>query len=159
MDFRIKCYLKKEMKRLFKSKEVLAVNSALPSPDAKIIFTKTPFIQYQQLQLDKNFRQYLETIIVSKKTLRMGAQKTLIQRTYEINTGQDSLNIDFLGANRQFDWIEISTKYLIVYNKSDKHTTIYDRYNVELAAKTIKSVRISNFTEVYSLTNEKKNLM
>ena len=159
MDFRIKCHLKKEMKRLFKSKEVLAVNSALPSPDAKIIFTKTPFIQYQQLQLDKNFRQYLETIIVSKKTLRMGAQKTLIQRTYEINTGQDSLNIDFLGANRQFDWIEISTKYLIVYNKSDKHTSIYDRYNVELAAKTIKSVRISNFTEVYSLTNEKKELM
>ena len=159
MDFRIKCYLKKEMKRLFKSKEVLAANSGLPSPDAKIIFTKTPFIQYQQLQLDKNFRQYLETIIVSKKTLRMGAQKTLIQRTYEINTGQDSLNIDFLGANRQFDWIEISTKYLIVYNKSDKHTSIYDRYNVELAAKTIKSVRISNFTEVYSLTNEKKELM
>ena len=156
MDFRIKCHLEKEMKRLFKSKEVLAVNSALPSPDAKIIFTKTPFVQYQQLQLDKNFRQYLETIIVSKKTLRMGAQKTLIQRTYEINTGQDSLNIDFLGANRQFDWIEISTKYLIVYNKSDKHTPIYDRYNVELAAKTIKSVRISNFTEVYSLTNEKK---
>ena len=156
MDFRIKCHLEKEMKRLFKSKEVLAVNSALPSPDAKIIFTKTPFVQYQQLQLDKNFRQYLETIIVSKKTLRMGAQKTLIQRTYEINTGQGSLNIDFLGANRQFDWIEISTKYLIVYNKSDKHTPIYDRYNVELAAKTIKSVRISNFTEVYSLTNEKK---
>ena len=159
MDFRIKYYLKKEMKKLFKSKEVLAANSALPSPDAKIIFTKTPFIQCEQLQLDKTFRQYLETIIVSKKTLRMGAQKTLIQRTYEINTGQDSLNIDFLGANRQFDWIEISTKYLIVYNKSDKHTSIYDRYNVELAAKTIKSVRISNFTEVYSLTNEKKKLM
>ena len=95
----------------------------------------------------------------SLNATQIGAQKTLIQRTYEINTGQDSLNIDFLGANRQFDWIEISTKYLIVYNKSDKHTSIYDRYNVELAAKTIKSVRISNFTEVYSLTNEKKNLM
>ena len=33
---------------------------------------------------------------------------------------------------------------------------IYDSYNVELAAKTIKSVKRSNFTEVYSLTNEKK---
>ena len=117
MDFRIKCHLEKDMKILYESKNVLAANSALPSPDAKIIFTKAPFIQYQQLLLDKNFRQYLETVMVSKKILRMGAQKTLIQKTYEISTGQDSLNIDFLGANRQFDWIEIS----IVYGKSGKH--------------------------------------
>ena len=33
---------------------------------------------------------------------------------------------------------------------------IYDGNNVELAAKTKKSVKLSNFTEVYSLTNEKK---
>ena len=90
--------------------------------------------------------------MVSKKILRMGAQKTPIQKTYEINTGQDSLNIDFLGANRQFNWIELS----IVYNQSDKHTTTYDSYNVELAAKTVKSIKISNFTETYCLTNEKK---
>ena len=38
----------------------------------------------------------------------MGAQKTPIQKTYEINVGQDSLNIDFLDSNRQFDWIELS---------------------------------------------------
>ena len=30
----------------------------------------------------------------------METQKTLIQKTYEINLGQDSLDIDFLGANR-----------------------------------------------------------
>ena len=78
MDFRIKCHLEKNMKRLIESKKVLAANSALPSPDAKIIFRKTPFIQYEQLLLDKNFRQYLETIMVSKKILRMGAQKTPI---------------------------------------------------------------------------------
>ena len=29
----------------------------------------------------------------------MGAQKTLIQKTYKINVGQDSLDIDFLGTN------------------------------------------------------------
>ena len=43
----------------------------------------------------------------------MGAQKTPIQKkpiqkTYEIQKGSDSLNIEFLGANRQFNWIEIS---------------------------------------------------
>ena len=30
----------------------------------------------------------------------MGAQKTHIKNTYEINVGQDSINIDFLGSNR-----------------------------------------------------------
>ena len=62
------------------------------------------------------------------------------------------MDIDFLGANRQFDWLEIS----LVYDKSDKHTTIYDSYNVEMASKKIKSVKLPNFTEIYSLTNEKK---
>ena len=79
----------------------MAAGSAIPSPDAKIIFAKAPFIQYEQLLLDKNFRQYLETRMVSKKILRMGAQKIPIQKTCEINVGKDSINIDFLGSNRQ----------------------------------------------------------
>ena len=90
--------------------------------------------------------------MVSKKILRMGAQKTLIQKTYEKQKGSDSLNVEFLGANRQFDWIEIS----IVPDKNDKHTTIYDSYNREMADQLIKSLRQSNFTEIYSLNNEKK---
>ena len=85
--------------------------------------------------------------MVSKKIIRMGAQKT-----YEIKTGSDSINVEFLGANRQFDWLEIS----ILNDKSDKHTTIYDSYNRELAAQKIKTLQLSNFTEIYSLTNEKK---
>ena len=62
------------------------------------------------------------------------------------------ISINFLGSNRQFDWSEISW----VYDKSDKHTTIYDSYNVELAAKYVKSYKLSNFIEIYSLTNIKK---
>ena len=118
----------------------------------KSFFTKAPYIQYEQVLLNKSFRQHLDTITVSKKVLRMGAQKTPVQKTYEIQKGSDSLNVEFLGANRQFDWIEIS----IVPDKSDKHTTIYDSYNREMAAQLIKSLRLSNFTEIYSLTNEKK---
>ena len=75
-----------------------------------------------------------------------------MQKTYEINAGQDSIDVDLFGANRQFDWTEL----FLAYDKSDKHTTIYDSYNHELAAKRIKSVKLSNLTEVYSLTNEKK---
>ena len=68
--------------------------------------------------------------MVSKKILRMGAQKTPTQKAYEIQKRSDSLNIEFLAANRQFEWIEIS----IVPDKSDKHTTIYGSYNREMAA-------------------------
>ena len=81
----------------------------------------------------------------------MEAQKTPIQKTYEIKKGSDSLSVEFLGANRQFDWIEIS----IVPDKSDKHTTIYDSYNREMAAQLIKLLRLINFSDLYSLTNEK----
>ena len=109
------------MNKLFESRKVLAsTTTAAPSAEAEIIFTRAPFVQYEQILLDKNFRQHLETIMVSKKIIRMGAQKTPIQKTYEIKQGSDSLNVEFLRANRQFDWIEIS----IVPGKSDKHTTI-----------------------------------
>ena len=55
------------MKKLFESRKVYATGSALPTPDVKIIFTKAPFLQYEQILLDNNFRQYLKTTMVSKK--------------------------------------------------------------------------------------------
>ena len=120
IDYRIKLFLETNMSKLFESRKVLAsTTKAAPEPDFAILFTRAPFIQYEQILLDKNFRQHLETIMVSKKIIRMGAQKTPIQKTYEIKTGSDSLNVQFLGANRQFDCIEIS----VVNDKSDNHTT------------------------------------
>ena len=157
IDYKIKLFLETHINKLFESKKLLAAGVAVagvavPAADAQIIFTKVPFIQYEQVLLDKNFRQYLETIMVSKKILRMGAQKTALQKTNEISVRQDSLDVEFLGSNRQFYWLKIST----VSDKSDKHTSIYDSYDRELAAQTIKSLRLSNFTEIYSVTNEKK---
>ena len=140
------------MEKLFESRKVVAANGAIPALDAQIIFTRAPFLQYEQILLDKNFRQHLETIMVSKKFLRMGAQKTPIQKSYEIQKGSKTLNVEFLGANRQFDWLEIS----IVPEKSDKHSSIYDSYNREMASQLIKSVKLINFSDLYSLTNEKK---
>ena len=69
------------MNKLFESKKVLAsTTTAAPPADAEIIFTRAPFVQYEQILLDKNFRQHLETIMVSKKIILMGAQKTPIQK-------------------------------------------------------------------------------
>ena len=63
-DFNIKCHLESNMKKIVESKKKVTVIGA---PDAKIIFTKAPFLQYEQFLLDKNFRQYLGKIMVSKK--------------------------------------------------------------------------------------------
>ena len=141
IDYRIKCQLETEMKKLFDSGKIYASGSAFPAPDVKIIFTKAPFVQYEQILLDKNFRQYLETIMVSKKNLRVWAQKIPMQKTYDINVGQDTLDIDFLGTNRQIDWLELS----LVYDKSNKHNTIYDSYNVEMASKKNKICQAYKF--------------
>ena len=151
IDFRFKFHLEIEMKKLFESRKVLN-GAATVDPDAKIIFTKAPFIQYEQQVLDKNFRQYLETIMVSKKVLRMGTQKSPPYKQHEINVGANSIEIDILGSNRQFDWL----KFSLVYDKSHQHATIYNSYNFELSAKTIKYIKLSDFTEIYTLTNEKK---
>ena len=139
------------MKKLFDSRKVIT-GAATVDPDAKIISTRALFIQYEQMLLENNFRQHLETITVSKNVLMMGTLKFPIQKTCEINVGVDTIKTDFLRSNRQLDWLE----FFSVYDKSDQHTTIYDSYNFELAAKTIKFIRCSNFTEIYSLSNEKK---
>ena len=55
-----------------------------------------------------------------------------------------------MGAQRQFDLLEIS----IIYDKSYQHTTIYDSYDVELAAKTIQSTKFENTSSTYSLTGK-----
>ena len=67
IGYRITHFLETNMNKLFESRKLLAVGTAIPSVDAQTIFTKAPFIQLEQILLDKHFRQYLETIMVSKK--------------------------------------------------------------------------------------------
>ena len=125
-------------------------NIAVPGiPDAQIVLIKTLMIQYEQMTLNTNFRQYLETILYSAKTLRMGVQKTPYQKTYELQAGSQDFTVDFQGANRQFDWIEIS----LVYDKSGKHLSPYDRYNLETAARLIKTIDFANISNENSATN------
>ena len=82
----------------------------------------------------------------------MGVQKTPYQKTYELQAGSLEFTVDFINANRQFDWIEIS----LLHDKSDKHMTIYDSYNAECACKLIKSLESANVSNQYSSTNTLK---
>ena len=71
-------------KKLFEPKKKVAVMGV---PDAQIVFARAPFIQYLQILLTKNLRQYLETIMLSSKVLHMRIQKTPYQKTYELQVG------------------------------------------------------------------------
>ena len=55
-------------------------------------------------------------------------------------------------SERQLDWLKIC----LVYNKNDKHTTLYDSYNAKCAARMIKNIELSNISDTYSATNTMK---
>ena len=82
--------------------------TTIGTPDAQIVFTKASYLQYEQILLTKKFRQYLETILLPSKVLRMGIQKTPYQKTYELQVGSREFTLDFKGCERQFDWPEMS---------------------------------------------------
>ena len=50
--------------------------AAISQPDTKTMHD-APFIQSKQIRLNDNFRQYLETSLISKKVFPMGIRKTL----------------------------------------------------------------------------------
>ena len=76
IDYQIKMFLETNIDKLFGSRKVLAAIAAIPEVDAEIIFTRAPFVQYEQILLHKNFRQHLETIMVSKKNINGSSKKT-----------------------------------------------------------------------------------
>ena len=78
----------------------------------------------------------------------MGVLPAPYQQLFEVNKGIQSLTVTFKGAQRQFELLEIS----LVYDKSYQHLTIYDSYDLELAAKMIQSIKFENATLTYSLT-------
>ena len=73
IDLKIRCTMQTNMTQLFESKKKV---NTIGAPDAQIVFVRAPYLQYGRILLTKNFSQYLETIILSSKVLRMGMQKT-----------------------------------------------------------------------------------
>ena len=127
--------LERNMNKRFESTKELA---AIPSePDALIQFHNRPYIAYQEITLTQNFDIYFSGIIRSETAVRMGVLPAPYQQLFEVNKGIQSLTVRFKGAQRQFEWLEIS----FVYDKSYQHLTIYDSYDLELAAKMIQSIK------------------
>ena len=115
------------MNKLFESNTKA---TAIPyAPNAEIIWHSIPYIQYDQIKLDDNFRQYPDKAIISE-VLKTGIKKTPYQKSFKVNTGMQDCGVNFRGANRQFSFLKVS----LVYDKSNPHKTIYNSYNIELAS-------------------------
>ena len=88
--------------------------------------------------------------------LEMGLRQCVLPAPYqqeiEVNRGTQDFTCTLKGAQRQFDWSEIS----VVYDKSYQHTTIYDSYDLELIARLIQSLKFENTSSTYSLTGKLK---
>ena len=91
------------MNKLFKyTKKVKTIPDA---PDAQILWHNTPYIQYEQIRLDDKFRMYYETALLSSKVFQVDVQKMSNQKLFELGIGMKTYSVEFVAANRQFDWL------------------------------------------------------
>ena len=147
-DTKILITLERDLNKLFETNVKAA---AIPTePDAIINIYDRPYISYQELNLTKTADIYLSGILRSETALRQGVLPSPYQQLFEINKGTQIFTCTFKGAQKQFDWLEIS----VVYDKSYQHTTIYDSYDLELAAKLIQTIKFENTSTTYSLTGK-----
>ena len=135
------------MNELFPSnKKVTAIPE---SPDALIQIYDRPYILSRN-KFNEGCRLILYRNIKIRNSFKVRVLPSPYQQLFEVNTGTRDFTCTFKGAQRQFDWLEIS----IVYDKSYQHSTIYDSYDLELAAKLIRTVKFENTSTTYSLTGK-----
>ena len=148
-DTRIVITLERNLNKLF---EDLTKRAAIPTtdPDASIEFYDRPYVSYQEIILTPTWESYLKDILKDQDGVRMGVLPNPYQQTFEVASGAQTVSVDFQGASRDINWLEIS----LVYNKSYSHETVYDSYGLELAARLIESVKFVNASKAYSLTGK-----
>ena len=148
-DTRFVITLERNLHKLF---EDLTKRAALPTtdPDASIEFIDRPYIEYQEIILTPTWETYLKDILKEQQGVRMGVLPNPYQQTFEVAVGAQSISVDFQGASRDINWLELS----LIYDKSYSHETVYDSYGVELAAQQIESVKFVNASKAYSLTGK-----
>ena len=133
--------LETNMSRLFESKTNFAADAAYPdNVDAKIIPDSAPCLLFHQFSLEDTYRAYFEGAMISNQILRTGLKFSPYQKSYELVIGAQSKTFTFTNAFKQFAFLEFS----LVFDKSDQHLNIYDSYNAETAATSIKYIKLQN---------------
>ena len=117
-DLKIVITLERNLNNLFESNK--KVSTVPENSDAFIYIYDRSYVSYQELNLTKNVDLYFTGILRSEAALRQGVLPSLYQQLFEIATGAQNFTCTFKGAQRQFDWLEISA----FYDKSYQHTTL-----------------------------------
>ena len=148
-DTRITLTLERTLAKLFEDREK---RDAIPTtdPDVSIEFWDRPYVDYQEITLTSVWETYLKDIIKDENAARMGVLPNPFQQTFEVATGAQTISVAFQGASRKINWLEIS----LVHDKSYAHETVYDSYDLELAANLIESIKFVNASKAYSLTGK-----
>ena len=137
------------MQKLFESKTNQGADGLPKTVDAKIIIDSTVYLFYYQFDLDYVYRTYFEWAMVSENLLRTGIKKAPLPKSYELVRGTQSKTTMFNNTFKQFLFLEIS----LVLDRSNHHLSIYDSYNVEVAATHIKTIKLQNAPNTYSEFN------
>ena len=134
------------MQKLFESKTNQAAGAGYPDTvDAKIILELAPYLLFYQFSLEDTYRTYFEGAIISNQVLRTGIKYSSYQKSYELVAGAQSKTFTFTNAFKQFAFLEFS----LVCDKGDQHLNIYDSYNAETAAVSIKYIKLQNASNTY----------
>ena len=92
IDIQFLFTLENNMNTLF---ETNAKDDVPNEPDAQIIFHDTPCISCPQITLYDNLLAYFNGILRSRGALRTGFISSPYQQSFEINTGTQSLKVNF----------------------------------------------------------------
>ena len=139
------------VQRLFESKTNPTAAAGYPtSVNAKIILESGPYLLFYQFSLEDTYRAYFEGAMISNQVLRTGIKYSPYQKSYELVAGSQSKTFTFTNAFKQFAFLEFS----LVFDKSDQHLNIYDSYNAETAAVSIKYIKLQNASSTYSEFNK-----
>ena len=98
-------------------------------------------------RLDDLYKQYLDTASLSKKVFRTSLQTSLLKKSYELASGSQFYTIILM---LQTD----NLVGLIVFDKTNQHTALFDRYNVELASTVLEKAQVENITNTYCVAND-----
>ena len=126
------------MQKLFESKANQAADGLPDTVDAQIILESAPYLLFYQFSLEDTCRTYFEGVMISEQVLRTGIKYSPYQKGYELVAGSQSKTFTFTNAFKQFAFLEFS----LVFDRSDQHLNIYDSYNAEVAAVSIKNIKL-----------------
>ena len=139
------------MKRICKNcLKVKKTADGLPDTiDAQIILESASYLLFYQFSLEDTYRTYFEGAMISEQVLRTGIKYSPYQKSYKPVAGSQSETFTFTNAFKQFAFLEFSS----VFDRADQHLNINNSYNAEVAAVSIKNIKLQNASNTYSEFN------